>query len=162
DIGADLPLHFAPRGAQLTEIGEAVGRQQRGRRVALPPLIPRPLGGVGMRDRLTHRLEAAPEIAVVLIRRQWFERSEHTIARPVVIVDERLQVGEIHGNTLARRRRSSRGNSRSRYALPPSNNGCCLPARIPPPAVSPYSLLSASATSMPWTTSPKGTNPCSS
>lgn len=38
----------------------------------------------------------------------------------------------------ARINRSSRGNSRSRYSLPPSMMGPCLPWRIPLPDSSPY------------------------
>src|SRR5271165_7102912 len=56
-----------------------------------------------------------------------------------------------HGVSMAsaRIKRSSRGNMRSRYGFPPSNNGACLAARIPPPDSSPYPAYRLSATSIP-------------
>src|SRR5829696_1313001 len=115
-----------------------------------------------MRYGVAERLEAAAEIAVVLFLVERLQRFESAVARPVVIIEHRPQVLHVHRITFAEMRRSSRGNARSRYALPPSNSGCWLPARIPPPEVSPYSLFSASATSIPSTTSPNGVKPCAS
>src|SRR5439155_12375404 len=162
DERAHLLLVLDPRAPQRGEIGEAIRRQERRRRLALPAHVPRPLRRVDVRQRVADRLEAAAEILVVLFGRQRLDRLEQPVARPVVIVDERQYILPVHGITLTRRIRSSRGYSRSRYALPPSKSGCCFPARIPPPDDSPYSLLSASATSMPATTRPNGTNPCAS
>src|SRR6267142_220288 len=162
----DERAHFLfmldPRAAQRGQIRKLIGRQQRRRRLPAPSRVPRPLRRVDVRHRVANRFEAAAQIPAVLLGGQRLQRVEQPIARPVVVIDHRLQVLEIHGMTLTWLRRSSRGNSRSRYALPPSNSVCCLPARMPPPAVSPYSLLSAPATSMPSTTSPNGTNPWSS
>src|SRR5439155_8636214 len=107
---------------------------------------------------------SAAHVVIELLGGQRLERVEQPVARPIMVIEHRLQILYGHcpflaGSTAARSNRSSRGNSRSRYALPPSNSGCCLPARMPPPGLSPYSLFSASATSMPCTTSPNGTNP---
>src|SRR5436190_13630516 len=156
---AHVFLLVGPGAANRRDVRKRLAGHQRRGRLPPPPWVPGPFGGVGMNDRFTNGLEAAPEVAVELIGGQRLDRVEQPIARPVVIVEQCPEVLKIHRTTLARRMRSRRGNSRSRYALPPSNSSCCLPARIPPPERSPYSLLSASATSIPSTTSPNGTNP---
>src|SRR5262245_1839632 len=156
---AHVFLIVGPGAANRGDVRERLAGQQRRRRLPPPPRVPRPFGGVGMNDRFTNGLEAAPEVAVELLGGQRVERVEQPIPRPVVVVEQRPEILKIHRTTRASKRRSRRGNSRSRYALPPSKSGGCLPARIPPPEPSPYSLLSASATSIPSTTSPNGTNP---
>src|SRR5581483_2807399 len=159
---AHLRFVFRPGALERREIGKPIGGHERGHHPALPAFVPRPFRRVDVRQRVADRLEAVAEIAVVLIARQRVDRSEDAIARPVVVIEHRLQVLHVHGMILARMMRSSRGYSRSRNALPPSKSGCCLPARMPPPEFSPYSLFKASATSMPDITCPNGTKPCAS
>src|SRR4051812_29233176 len=159
DEGAHLRLVLGPGAADRRQMRKGGTGQQCRRRFPLPARVPRVIRGVEMRHRVVERLEAAAEIARHLLGAQLIDRFEHPVARPVVVAEQCSHIPQVHRITTARSSRSSRGNSRSRYALPPSNSGCCLPARMPLPAVSPYSLFSASATSMPSTTRPNGTKP---
>src|SRR6266550_7041003 len=154
---AHLRFELRPRAPDRRQVGKLIARKQRRRRMTVPALMPGPFRRVDVCDRLVDRFEAVPHVARQLLGRQRFEGVEQPVARPVVIIEQRPQVVLVHRITFAWRMRSSRGYSRSRYALPPSNNGCCLPARMPLPAFSPYSLFNASATSIPATTRPKGT-----
>ena len=49
-----------------------------------------------MNQRLPNRAEAAPEILIELLGRQRFDRLEHPVPRPVVIVEEGPEIVKRH------------------------------------------------------------------
>src|SRR5262245_9807749 len=67
------------------------------RRLALPPCVPRALRRVDVNKRVADRFETTPDIARELLRRQNGCRVQHSIPRPVVVIEEGLEVGQIHG-----------------------------------------------------------------
>src|ERR1700676_4206052 len=54
-----------------------------------------------MRERVAHRTEAAADFAGELVRRQRARRVQHTVTRPVVVVEQGPQVLKIHGRLLS-------------------------------------------------------------
>ena len=94
---------LAPGRPERREIREPIGGQQRGRRLALPPHVPRPLGRVDVCERLPDRFEAAAQVAIVLLGRQTLDRFDRTVPRPVVIIEHRLQVLNNHAAILSQR-----------------------------------------------------------
>src|SRR2546428_11676583 len=102
DEVAHLDFVLRPGMAERREIRKLIRRQQHRRRSSSPALVPRPLRRVDVRDGFADRLEAAAQITGVLLLRQRGDRVEEAIARPVVIVEHRLEILARHLFLLSR------------------------------------------------------------
>jgi acetoin utilization deacetylase AcuC-like enzyme len=97
----DPTANLAVTGEGFRAIGERIGGQERSRRRAVPPRVPRPFSGIQMRHRVANGLEAVAHVPIELLGCQRLERLQHAIARPVVIVDQRPEILKVHRITTA-------------------------------------------------------------
>src|SRR4030095_15599786 len=71
-------------------------RDEGGRRAVVPAAAPCPLGGVDMGESIADRPEAAAQVPGQLLGGQTVSCRKHAITRPVVIVEQRAQLLQIH------------------------------------------------------------------
>ena len=78
------------------DIAKAVRFQESLRIFALQSCDPNALGGANMRDGVAYRIEAVAHGTYELLGRDVSCGIEHPVARPIVIVDEELQIVVVH------------------------------------------------------------------
>src|SRR5262245_52888004 len=88
---------YCEEGGQVRIGGRC--RKRRWRR-ALPTRAPDPLGPVQVHQCVEDRRKAVATVGGQLLLRQRFDRRQQSIARPVVIVEERLDLLECHSSIV--------------------------------------------------------------
>src|SRR5688572_649887 len=93
---ANPALLIGPRAANAGHIGKSRWIRHRLWRFALPPCAPDSIRPVQMHERVANRAKTVAEISCELLRCETFYRFEQPVARPIVIVDERPQLLQVH------------------------------------------------------------------
>src|SRR5688572_27020441 len=92
----DLRLVRIPRAPYRGDVGKGLRVRKRGRRLALPSRAPDPIRTIEMRKRVADGWKAVAQILCKLLGSKRLDRIQDAPGRPVVELDQNLEIGMGH------------------------------------------------------------------